>query len=95
MAALKKLKMLKEKCWNPASVTLTCPSRTFFRENFLSAKLFHKITLTALVKGVYLFDEPGTCYFNRTLQGLHPKQKYSPKVILEEAVLKIVLIFMG
>ena len=95
MAALKKLKMLKEKCRNPASVTLTCPSRTFFREKIFSAKLFHKITLTTLVKRVYLFDEPNTCYFDRTPQGLLPKQKHSLKVILEEAALKIFLIFMG
>ena len=96
MAALKKFKMLKEKCRNPASATLTCPSQTFFLENFFSAKLFNKITLTTLVKGVYLFDEPSTCYFDRTpAQGLLSKQKHSPKVILEEAVLKIFLIFMG
>ena len=78
----KKVENVQEKCRNPASVTLTCPSRTFFRESFFSAKLFHKITLTTLVKGVYLFGEPNTCYFDRAPQGLLPKQKHSSKVIL-------------
>ena len=49
---------------------------------FFSGKLLHKITLTTLVKGVYLFGEINTGYLDRAPQELLPKQKYSPKVIL-------------
>ena len=50
--------------------------------SFFSGKLFHKISLTTLKKGLYLFGEPNTFYFDRAAQELLPKQKHSSKVIL-------------
>ena len=40
MAALKKLKMFKKNVANAASVTLTCPSRTFFFGKAISQNNF-------------------------------------------------------
>ena len=80
---LQKVENFQEKSRNPASATLTCPSRTFFQgvfHVFFSGKLFHKIALTTC-KGFYIFGEPNACYFDRAPQGQLPKQKHSPKIV--------------
>ena len=78
-----KVENVQEKCRNPASVTLTCPSRTFFRGvlKFFLGKAISQSNSNYTCKGC-LFGEPNTCYFDRAPQGLLLKQKHSPKVIL-------------
>ena len=50
-------------------------------------KLLHKVALITC-KGVYFFSKPNTYYFDRDAQGQLPKQKHSPKVILEKGCSK-------
>ena len=78
MTALKMFKKISEPCFSNFNLSIT---GIFLRSapSFFSGKLFQKITRTTLVKDVYLFGEPNTCYFDRSLQGLFPKQKYSSK----------------
>ena len=85
MAALKNFEMFKKNVGTQLSnfglsttdIFLRSAVRFFF---FFSGKLFHKITLTTLAKGVYLFGEPNTRYFDRAPRGLLPfSESYSRK----------------
>ena len=79
---VERVENVQEKCQNPALVTLTCLSTTFFRgmlQDFFLRKLFHKITLTTLAKNIYLFGEQIACYFDRAPQGYsRNKSKLQP-----------------